>query len=292
DAMFAPASWEEKILCHAEQNLSKSLCSWAGNVECEAPSRSLINFAGKLTLDNVYTQSSKQQQSPLITEVNQSKSIPDSSPLTQSQSIDTDNDEENKKRRLKRLDTVQPIPMDDSQLLLKGCFLKNTAYAVGVCVYTGKETKMQQNTQPPKSKMSHLEYRLNWIIGIFFLVNDVIVILHAILQTVLENKSGKQHPYLFLTEAPTNSNSFVAFLINAGGAFVLYSYIIPISLFVSIELARIFQMFFLENDIFLSEGDEDEEQKKDDELNKSNKELKNLKDKLEGAKNSELVKEQ
>ncbi|KAA6392715.1 MAG: putative Phospholipid-transporting ATPase 10, partial [Streblomastix strix] len=37
---------------------------------------------------------------------------------------------------------------------------------------------------------------------------------------------------------------------------------------------------------------EDEEQKKDDELNKSNKELKNLKDKLEGAKNSELVKEQ
>lgn len=37
--------------------------------------------------------------------------------------------------------------LDESQLLLKGAQLKNTDWAMGICIYTGIETKIMLNSQ-------------------------------------------------------------------------------------------------------------------------------------------------
>jgi phospholipid-transporting ATPase len=62
----------------------------------------------------------------------------------------------------------EPISLDEKQLLLMGSFLKNTTWAVGVCIYAGPETKLGLNLKPPPSKFSQLDRKLNkYVFSIF-----------------------------------------------------------------------------------------------------------------------------
>lgn len=45
--------------------------------------------------------------------------------------------------------------------ILRGCQLRNTAWVLGVVMYTGKETKVAMNTKPTPSKLSTLDKLLN-----------------------------------------------------------------------------------------------------------------------------------
>jgi magnesium-transporting ATPase (P-type) len=134
----------------------------------------------------------------------------------------------------------QTIGVSDDQLLLKGSVLKNAKYAIGVVVYTGKESKVQMNSQGARSKMSNFEWRLNLLVGVFFVVNFIVVIVHSIVEFFIENRMVDDHKYLFFVEP-----AGYKIILNFFGAFVFYSYLIPISLFVSVELARLFQAFFM-----------------------------------------------
>lgn len=49
-------------------------------------------------------------------------------------------------------------------MLLKGANLKNTEWVIGICVYTGGETKIMLNSQKGRQKMSHLEAKLNTLV--------------------------------------------------------------------------------------------------------------------------------
>jgi magnesium-transporting ATPase (P-type) len=60
------------------------------------------------------------------------------------------------------------VSLDEKNLLLAGSFLKNTEWAVGICIYAGPETKMGLNLKQPPSKFSHLDKKLNkYVIMIF-----------------------------------------------------------------------------------------------------------------------------
>ena len=54
------------------------------------------------------------------------------------------------------------------QFLQRSTKLKNTKWIVGLCVYTGKETKIQKNMSDPPNKVSNIERKLNgFIIALF-----------------------------------------------------------------------------------------------------------------------------
>ena len=57
-------------------------------------------------------------------------------------------------------------PLDKSNLLLAGAFLRNTDWAIGISVYTGRDTKLRQNMMDRKYKESQLEKCANRYIGI------------------------------------------------------------------------------------------------------------------------------
>lgn len=40
---------------------------------------------------------------------------------------------------------MRESPVTMSEMLLRGCMLKNSHYVVGMVVYTGKETRIQMN---------------------------------------------------------------------------------------------------------------------------------------------------
>ena len=55
----------------------------------------------------------------------------------------------------------QLSPLENKQILLRGCILRNTHWVIGVVVYTGLETKLMMNSSSSRSKVSSLEIRLN-----------------------------------------------------------------------------------------------------------------------------------
>lgn len=53
------------------------------------------------------------------------------------------------------------FPMDPDQVLLKGSNLRNTDWVLGLCVFTGHDTKIMQNSSNSVSKRSKNAKQLN-----------------------------------------------------------------------------------------------------------------------------------
>ena len=57
------------------------------------------------------------------------------------------------------------------QLLLRGCFLKNTDSVYGMAIYTGHHTKIMMNAKHPPHKMSNVLKKMNellYSVSIFY----------------------------------------------------------------------------------------------------------------------------
>ena len=58
-------------------------------------------------------------------------------------------------------------------MLLKGTFLRNTRWVVGLIVYTGKETRIMMNSQKVRNKQSDIEKMMNKFT--FYVVTTMLV---------------------------------------------------------------------------------------------------------------------
>lgn len=62
-----------------------------------------------------------------------------------------------------------PTSLKISNLLLRGCFLRNVEYCYGIVVYTGKETKIMKNAKKPPRKVSNLMRMMNYMLYTVFM---------------------------------------------------------------------------------------------------------------------------
>ena len=53
---------------------------------------------------------------------------------------------------------------DIKNLLLRGCTLKNTEFATGICCYAGAETKIFMNSKKPERKVSRVMKMMNTLL--------------------------------------------------------------------------------------------------------------------------------
>ncbi|KAL1355163.1 hypothetical protein AAHE18_05G094800 [Arachis hypogaea] len=132
----------------------------------------------------------------------------------------------------------QTLPVSPNQLLLRGCSLRNTEYIVGVVIFTGHETKVMMNAMNVPSKRSTLERKLDKLILTLFATLFVMCFIGAVGSAVFVNK---KYFYLHLESSEEGGaqfdprNRFLVFLLTMFTLITLYSTIIPISLYVSIE---------------------------------------------------------
>ncbi|TVU31027.1 hypothetical protein EJB05_22691 [Eragrostis curvula] len=145
----------------------------------------------------------------------------------------------------------QTIPLSPNQLLLRGCSLRNTEYIVGVVIFTGHETKVMMNSMNVPSKRSTLEKKLDKLILALFATLFMMCVIGAIGSGVFINQ---KYFYLGLrghVEDQFNpKNRFVVTILTMFTLITLYSTIIPISLYVSIEMIKFIQCTqFINNDI-------------------------------------------
>ncbi|CAD8148969.1 unnamed protein product [Paramecium pentaurelia] len=134
--------------------------------------------------------------------------------------------------------------LNGKQLLLRGAFLRNTKFIVGVIVYTGEDTKIMRNAEPSRIKQSTIESTMNKLILGILGVQIIACALSAILSSWWLHKSFSKHIYIIITEQNYTLLSAIAFF----SFFLLYNTMIPISLVVSMEFVKVFQCYFINKD--------------------------------------------
>ncbi|KAM3401837.1 hypothetical protein ACQJBY_006061 [Aegilops geniculata] len=145
----------------------------------------------------------------------------------------------------------QTIPISPNQILLRGCSLRNTEYIVAVVIFTGHETKVMMNSMNVPSKRSTLEKKLDKLILALFATLFTMCVIGAIGSGVFINE---KYFYLGLrgrVEDQFNpKNRLVVTILTMFTLITLYSTIIPISLYVSIEMIKFIQCAqFINNDL-------------------------------------------
>ncbi|RLN16666.1 hypothetical protein C2845_PM02G14430 [Panicum miliaceum] len=153
----------------------------------------------------------------------------------------------------------QTIPLSPNQLLLRGCSLRNTEYIVGAVIFTGHETKVMMNSMNVPSKRSTLEKKLDKLILALFATLFSMCVIGAIGSGVFINE---KYFYLGLrgkVEDQFNpKNRFVVTILTMFTLITLYSTIIPISLYVSIEMIKFIQCTqFINNDLHMYHAESD-----------------------------------
>ena len=130
-------------------------------------------------------------------------------------------------------------------LLLKGCTLRNTKYCIGVSIYTGHSTKIMKNAKPPQIKVSNLMKVMNILLYSMFVFLGLICISFSIGFIFWQRNQGSILSYLNKYQ----TDGIVRKLATDGGAWILkvltfviaYSHIIPISLYVGLEVLKMYQ---------------------------------------------------
>ncbi|KAH9111060.1 hypothetical protein AeMF1_005081 [Aphanomyces euteiches] len=131
-----------------------------------------------------------------------------------------------------------------SNLLLRGVQLRDTAWVAGVTVYTGKDTKIQQNAGETPFKASNLSKLTN-------IMTYQIIVLQIVLQliAVIVEAYQKDVPYI-PSDSKSVLNSFWLFLTYM----LLFSNFVPISLQVTLDITRFFQAIILRLDEEMAQG--------------------------------------
>ncbi|KCZ75969.1 hypothetical protein H311_03041, partial [Anncaliia algerae PRA109] len=126
-------------------------------------------------------------------------------------------------------------------VLLRGCRLKNVSQIFGIIVAVGDKTKLSKSARKSTQKISAFQMRLFKKLFLVLSLYFIILIVSSVMCSVFLTKNNIQ--YLYLEDYPAKD----AFK-GTGTSFILYNYLIPISLFVTLEFARFFQGLFIQND--------------------------------------------
>uniref|UniRef100_A0A8C2GCI2 Phospholipid-transporting ATPase n=1 Tax=Cyprinus carpio TaxID=7962 RepID=A0A8C2GCI2_CYPCA len=143
-------------------------------------------------------------------------------------------------------------------LLLRGCTIRNTEEAVGIVIYAGHETKAMLNNNGPRYKRSKLERQMN--VDVFWCVVILLVmcLFSAIGHGLWMFQYGDKRPVFdVLSPEGTDLSPVVSAIYLFLTMIIVFQVLIPISLFVSIEIVKICQVYFIHQDMELYDEETD-----------------------------------
>ncbi|KAH6588165.1 hypothetical protein BASA61_006070 [Batrachochytrium salamandrivorans] len=146
---------------------------------------------------------------------------------------------------------IRRLPISVDSMLLRGCVLRNTGWVYGVVVYTGPETKISLNSGGTPIKRSFIEVQTNrYILMSLGLMVVLSLILSFVGYTMEVTAYNNQSPWLDLTfsrGAVTFAEAFSMFWV----AIILFQNLVPISLYITVEVVKSIQSFLIYQDIEL-----------------------------------------
>ncbi|XP_068668608.1 phospholipid-transporting ATPase 1-like [Aristolochia californica] len=161
------------------------------------------------------------------------------------------------------------VPLSQSNIILRGCQLKNTNWVVGVVVYAGQETKAMLNSAASPAKRSKLEGFMNretlWL-SVFLLVMCSVVAIGMGLWLHRHMNELDTLPYYrrrYFTDGPDNGKTYkyYGFVMEIFFSFlssiIVFQIMIPISLYITMELVRLGQSYFMIEDTEMYDSSSD-----------------------------------
>lgn len=135
-------------------------------------------------------------------------------------------------------------PLNLDNVIFRGSIVRNTENVVGMVIFTGEESKVRMNAiKNPRLKAPKLQRKVNLIV-IFMVIVVTAMSLFSYLAHVLNNRRyvhENEAWYLFQQDAGT-APTIMSFII-------MYNTIIPLSLYVTMEIIKLMQSKLMEWDI-------------------------------------------
>lgn len=139
-----------------------------------------------------------------------------------------------------------------TQVLLRDSILRNTDYIYGVAIFTGPDTKVVRNSTKSPSKRSRIERQMDYVIYVLFVILVVISLISSFGSLYFTQSTEDEWLYRRLNEGKNqyyDPSKPLKFCFNEFiRALILYGYLIPISLYVSIEIVKVLQAVLINKD--------------------------------------------
>lgn len=187
-----------------------------GTIECEQPRTDLYTFTGRIELGPIH----RKERDSILTEFQEGR---------------------------------HTLPLMAENLLLRGSRIKNTEWAIGCAVYTGQNTKLSLNSRLTRKKICSSEKYVNKFLVFFLLILIAIVTTSYFLKRYFDNYHSVHN--LYLGDINPDANPVTQILQDYFSFLILFNYLIPISLYVTIELHKFIGSLFMEWDVDLYDSD-------------------------------------
>ncbi|KAF2011328.1 phospholipid-translocating P-type ATPase [Aaosphaeria arxii CBS 175.79] len=133
-------------------------------------------------------------------------------------------------------------PLTINEIIYRGSILRNTPDALGMIIYSGEECRIRMNANKnPRIKAPALQYAVNRIVILIVFFVLALAIFNTVAYQIWSNRTEDKLWYL--------SGVSVSFFPNLTSFIIMFNTMIPLSLYVSLEIVKLAQMWFLHGDI-------------------------------------------
>ena len=138
-------------------------------------------------------------------------------------------------------------PLTNNEIVYRGSVLRNTQEAIGMVVYSGEECKIRMNaTKNPRIKAPALQTIVNRVVVVIVSFVIALAIFNTVAYQIWAKTTEKRAWYL--------TDARVAFFPILTSFIILFNTMVPLSLYVSLEIIKAFQILLM-NDIEMYDED-------------------------------------
>jgi magnesium-transporting ATPase (P-type) len=137
---------------------------------------------------------------------------------------------------------MQTYPLGPDNIIYRGSIIRNTESCLGIIIFTGEETKIRMNAiKNPRIKAPKLQRKINMIV-IFMVFLVITLSLFSFMgERILYDKYKDKNWYI--------ANTNVGVVPTIMGYIIMFNTMIPLSLYVTMEIIKLVQMQLLQSDI-------------------------------------------
>lgn len=139
----------------------------------------------------------------------------------------------------------EEFALSPDQLILRGASLRNTMWIQGIVIFTGHQTKLMRNATATPIKKTDVERIINLQIVALFGILIFLAIISSLgnVLTLQINKSNLGYLYM------EGTSKVGLFFLDILTYWILYSNLVPISLFVTVEIIKYYQAYLIASDL-------------------------------------------
>uniref|UniRef100_A0A3Q1EZJ4 Phospholipid-transporting ATPase n=1 Tax=Acanthochromis polyacanthus TaxID=80966 RepID=A0A3Q1EZJ4_9TELE len=140
----------------------------------------------------------------------------------------------------------EQYPLELDNMLLRGCKVRNTEECHGLVIFAGADTKIMRNGGKTRFKRTKIDELMNYMVYTIFALLILVAAGLAIGHTYWYEEIGSKAWYLY--DGKDQGASYRGFL-SFWGYIIVLNTMVPISLYVSVEVIRLGQSKFINWDL-------------------------------------------